>query len=167
MKIYSIKSNARRAARNEGLDPDQAVKAVEGGFVVESSAAPESPAASEAPATAEDDFTPPAFLRRDRPEPEAEDAAKAEEPSAPAPAKARKPRQEKVAGGEATPPRENKTETLIDLLRKGATVEELTGATGWLPHTLRARISGLAKEPHNLQVERTRKDGVTSYKVAA
>lgn len=64
----------------------------------------------------------------------------------------------------------DKTETLLAMLKKGATVEALCKATAWLPHTLRARISGLAKLKKDgglgLKIERERVDGVTSYRVA-
>jgi hypothetical protein len=67
----------------------------------------------------------------------------------------------------------NKSELLVSMLKdkRGATVEEMTKALGWLPHTLRARISRLAKAKKDggdgLKIERTRTDGVTSYRIAA
>ncbi|AOL22587.1 Protein of unknown function (DUF3489) [Erythrobacter litoralis] len=38
-----------------------------------------------------------------------------------------------------------KTEKVVELLKrsKGASLEELTKATGWLPHTTRAAMTGL------------------------
>lgn len=41
-KVFSVKSNARRAARAQGLDPDLVV-AVEGGFVIGEPPAPPAP----------------------------------------------------------------------------------------------------------------------------
>jgi hypothetical protein len=59
-------------------------------------------------------------------------------------------------------PREGtKTAQLLALLAgKGASNAELCEALGWQPHTLRAAISRL---PDN--VERSRVDGVTSYRI--
>jgi predicted ArsR family transcriptional regulator len=61
-----------------------------------------------------------------------------------------------------------KASLLLSMLKAkgGATVEEMTKSLGWLPHTLRARISTLAKEK-KLKIERTRNEGVTTYRVAA
>jgi hypothetical protein len=66
----------------------------------------------------------------------------------------------------------NKKGALLAMLNgKGATVDELCKATGWLPHTLRARISGVAKPKskggEGLKIERERVDGVTSYRIAS
>lgn len=64
----------------------------------------------------------------------------------------------------------DKNVTLMKMLKAGATVEALTDALGWLPHTLRARISRLNKPKNKggegLTVQRTREDRITSYKIA-
>jgi hypothetical protein len=54
---------------------------------------------------------------------------------------------------------------LIDLLarEKGASLDELTAATGWLPHTMRAALTGLRKKGHALDKERN--SGVTRYRI--
>lgn len=59
-----------------------------------------------------------------------------------------------------------KTEKVVELLKrsKGASLEELTKATGWLPHTTRAAMTGLRKKGHT--VERTTIDGVSRYSLA-
>lgn len=44
----------------------------------------------------------------------------------------------------------------------GAAMPDICKATGWLPHTARARISGLAQK-HNLTIERKRLMNVTWY----
>lgn len=49
--------------------------------------------------------------------------------------------------------------------RGGATVPEIIAATGWAPHTVRARISGIGKA-HKVQVERVRIFGITTYRAA-
>jgi Protein of unknown function (DUF3489) len=58
-----------------------------------------------------------------------------------------------------------KKEQLVTMLRQGATVEALTKALTWQPHTLRAAISGLNKA--GMKVERERAEGITSYKISA
>lgn len=66
------------------------------------------------------------------------------------------------------PKREDRTAKLLDLLKDGATVDELCAATGWLPHTLRARLSAISKPKKagglGIKIERSRVDGVTSYR---
>ena len=54
------------------------------------------------------------------------------------------------------------------LLRReqGATLEDLIGATGWLPHSTRAALTGLRKRGHSLTRDRNQ-DGQTSYRIAA
>ncbi len=47
----------------------------------------------------------------------------------------------------------SKQGVVIDLLRReqGATVADLMDVTGWLPHTVRAALSGLRKRGHTIQ----------------
>lgn len=54
---------------------------------------------------------------------------------------------------------------LVDMLarEKGASIDELTAATGWLPHTTRAALTGLRKKGH--AVDRDRDSGVTRYRI--
>jgi DNA-binding MarR family transcriptional regulator len=58
----------------------------------------------------------------------------------------------------AAPREGSKIATVIEMLRRanGASVEELTSATGWLPHTTRAALTGLRKR--GLVVERTKEE---------
>ena len=81
------------------------------------------------------------------------------------------------AGGLAPPPppapaaavpeaglaRITKSATVVALLCRsgGATVPELIEATGWLPHTVRASLTGLRKKGHS--IARRSRDGVTCY----
>ena len=44
---------------------------------------------------------------------------------------------------------------------QGATVAELTQATGWQAHTARAMLTGLRKKGH--AIERRKRDDVTCY----
>lgn len=47
---------------------------------------------------------------------------------------------------------------------EGATGAELIAATGWLPHTTRAALTGLRKKGHD--IARTKRDGVACYRIA-
>jgi len=55
---------------------------------------------------------------------------------------------------------------VLDLLRReqGASVQELVHATGWLPHTTRAALTGIRKR--GISVDKTKVDGVTRYRAA-
>ena len=66
----------------------------------------------------------------------------------------------------AQPKRPSKAETVLTLLRRaeGAALDELVAATGWLPHTTRAALTGLRKKGH--QITRTKVEGVSRYTVA-
>jgi hypothetical protein len=63
--------------------------------------------------------------------------------------------------------RTTKSETVLDLLRRdqGATLPDLIAATGWLPHTTRAALTGLRKKGH--AIAKAKRDGVTCYKIDA
>ncbi|MFM6831469.1 MAG: DUF3489 domain-containing protein [Novosphingobium sp.] len=63
--------------------------------------------------------------------------------------------------------RQSKTDHVLDLLRRpdGATLEQLVAATGWLPHTTRAAMTGLKKKGHPLVSEKT--DGIRRYRIEA
>lgn len=47
---------------------------------------------------------------------------------------------------------------------KGATLAELTDATGWLPHSTRAFMTGLRKKGHELTRE-CRTSGETAWRI--
>ncbi|WP_258045092.1 DUF3489 domain-containing protein [Sphingomonas citricola] len=78
---------------------------------------------------------------------------------------------EQVAGGsdaEALPtpaPRTCKIAGVLALLGRdeGATLTELITATGWLPHTTRAALTGLRKKGHVLA--RSKREGATCYRL--
>lgn len=63
-------------------------------------------------------------------------------------------------------PKPSKIGTVLALLRRaeGATISDLTEATGWLAHTTRAALTGLRKKGHAL--EKTKRDGVTCYRIS-
>jgi len=60
----------------------------------------------------------------------------------------------------------SKTETIIKLLHrsKGASISQLQTVTGWQAHSIRAAMTGLRKRGH--EIERRRKDAVSSYHIA-
>lgn len=60
---------------------------------------------------------------------------------------------------------QTKTGTIVSLMerKEGATLDDMTGATGWLPHTTRAALTGLRKRGH--AIASTRVDGVRTYRV--
>ena len=58
----------------------------------------------------------------------------------------------------------SKNALLLDLLKDGATVPVLSDRLGWLPHTVRAALSGLRKR--GIEVVKNRDpDGVTAYSI--
>lgn len=196
-RTYTEKSNARRAARVAGVDPKLVVETEDGFTFPAPSIEDDNMAAEEptplktaistaiergispkqfvaiAEKVANDLDGIPPFLQR---APLTEDekatlAAKSKQYNSPdrtiempkrpiaATSNAKKPKGAK--GGD-------KTALLLSMLKgKGSTVEQLTKALDWLPHTLRARISRLPKEDKKIKIERTRVDGVTTYRVAS
>ncbi len=60
-----------------------------------------------------------------------------------------------------------KKAAFLKLLRTddGATLDQITGATGWLPHTARAMLTGLRKK--GFGVDRRKIDGATRYAITA
>lgn len=73
------------------------------------------------------------------------------------------PAVEDVNGDAPQHRRQTKQALLLKLIGRegGATLEELTSATTWLPHTARAAISGLRKRGHDVSCLRI--DGVSRY----
>jgi hypothetical protein len=65
------------------------------------------------------------------------------------------------------PERQTKSASVIALLQRaeGATLPELIAATGWLPHTTRAALTGLRKKGH--VVERSKRGDATCYRIVA
>ncbi|MFN3656816.1 MAG: DUF3489 domain-containing protein [Pseudolabrys sp.] len=127
---FTVKSNARRAARKAGLDPNT-VERHAGGF---------------------------RFPIADAGSPKATKPKTAKAKHEDGKAKARK---------STTSPRKaglvEKVHGMITA-KGGATMPEICRATGWLEHTARARISGIAKK-HKLKIARSRENGITTYAV--
>lgn len=67
----------------------------------------------------------------------------------------------------SSPKRPTKVDEILTLLqrRNGATIAEMTAATGWQPHSVRAAMTGLRKR--GVAVTREKQDGVTRYRAAA
>ena len=65
----------------------------------------------------------------------------------------------------AAPKRETKIDKVIALLKRkqGATLDEMVKATGWLPHTTRAAMTGLKKKGHT--IERDKRGEVSCYRI--
>jgi hypothetical protein len=69
-----------------------------------------------------------------------------------------------VVSSEASRPGTKIAEVLALLARsKGASINELMGATGWLPHTTRAALTGLRQRGY--AIERSRENATTRYVV--
>ena len=71
---------------------------------------------------------------------------------------------DKVASAQSersTPRQGSKLSIVIDLLarKRGAGIEELASAVGWLPHTTRAALTGLRKRGYAVERERLEKGG--------
>ena len=58
---------------------------------------------------------------------------------------------------------------MIELLRRehGATLETLIVATGWLPHTARAALTGLRHRGDDVQLERGQNGNASVYRIDA
>lgn len=72
-----------------------------------------------------------------------------------------------VTEASATGPKPSKTSQVLELLRRpeGATLAQLVEATGWLPHTTRAALTGLRKKGH--AIVKGKIDGATRFTIAA
>jgi hypothetical protein len=68
----------------------------------------------------------------------------------------------------ASSKRESKIDFVLGLLQRpeGATIEQLVAATGWLPHTSRAALTGLKKKGHVVTSEKLEGQGRV-YRLAA
>jgi hypothetical protein len=56
---------------------------------------------------------------------------------------------------------------VVDLLNRtaGATIEELTASTDWLPHTARAALTGLRKRGYAISIDRSDKTRGSTYRI--
>lgn len=62
--------------------------------------------------------------------------------------------------------KQTKAALIIALLQRdqGATLDELVAATGWLPHTTRAAMTGLRKKGHD--IAKNKRGDITCYTIA-
>jgi Protein of unknown function (DUF3489) len=69
--------------------------------------------------------------------------------------------------GKAAPRKGSKLASVMALLRrsKGATILALTEATGWLPHTTRAAITGVRKRGYSVVLDRSA-EGASVYRLS-
>ena len=72
-----------------------------------------------------------------------------------------------AAEAPSAPARPSKVAAVLDLLRRaeGATLAEMVDATGWLPHTTRAALTGLRKKGH--AIAKGKRNDATCYSIAA
>jgi hypothetical protein len=68
---------------------------------------------------------------------------------------------------DAAPRKGSKLAAVVGMLRRnqGATVGDLTAATGWLPHTTRAAITGLRKRGYSVICQRIQEGG-SAYRIS-
>ncbi|PLK26694.1 DUF3489 domain-containing protein [Novosphingobium sp. TH158] len=80
---------------------------------------------------------------------------------------AREPQADAGTQVEAQPAIPSKRDAVIALLSRpeGASIDEMVAATGWLPHTTRAMLTGLRKKGH--AITRDKVDGITRYRMTA
>jgi hypothetical protein len=87
----------------------------------------------------------------------------------PQPAQASKRANETTAAAITRAPRANsKIGGVLDMLatETGATIGDMTAATGWLEHTTRAALTGLRRRGYALNLTRNERDGASVYRIA-
>ena len=74
-------------------------------------------------------------------------------------------REPKNDSAQIDPKRTTKAGQIVTMLTsaRGATIDELIAATGWLPHTTRSALTGLKKKGHIVTSEKL--DGVRRYRI--
>ena len=79
---------------------------------------------------------------------------------------ARTPAERPADDAPVAPKSPTKQSQVLDLLRRseGAPLSAIVDATGWLPHTARAALTGLKKKGH--AIESRRVDKLTTYFLA-
>jgi len=73
-----------------------------------------------------------------------------------------------AAATPSAPKAQTKAAIVLDLLRRpeGASIEQLVAATGWLPHTTRAALTGLRKKGHTVTSDKP-EGAARVYRLAA
>ncbi len=78
-----------------------------------------------------------------------------------------------LVGANEPSPRPPRVGSKLDRLRgmvstdEGATLDELIGATGWLPHTARAALTGLRKRGYDVRLVRGDRETAAAYRMTA
>src|SRR5271168_2762231 len=72
-----------------------------------------------------------------------------------------------LAGAPSAPRDGTKLAQVIELLQRddGATIDDLTAATGWLAHTTRAALTGLRKRGYRVAIDRSDKERGSIYRI--
>ena len=81
--------------------------------------------------------------------------------------KAANKRVQRTSQGSAAGKKPSKQECLAALLVRdeGATLDQMIAATGWLPHTTRAAMTGLRRKGYAIDSDKV--DGVRTYRAVA
>src|SRR6266581_5396949 len=83
----------------------------------------------------------------------------------PSPQRARARSEKREAKGTGPRPGSKLAKVIAMLSAKtGATIDAIVKATGWLPHTTRAALTGLRKRGYRIEKE-SRTDGRTAYRI--
>ncbi len=69
------------------------------------------------------------------------------------------------AGSNPKPPTKQQKLAGLLLRDEGATLDQMIAATGWLPHTTRAALTGLKKKGYALSSDKV--DGIRTYRAVA
>ena len=68
------------------------------------------------------------------------------------------------AGAQKAPSKQQQLAALV-VRDEGATLDQMIAATGWLPHTTRAALTGLKKKGYAISSDKV--DGVRTYRAVA
>jgi hypothetical protein len=84
--------------------------------------------------------------------------------STPRPTAATEPQVASIAPARKAPSKQQQLAALV-VRDEGATLEQMVAATGWLPHTTRAALTGLKKKGYVISSDKV--DGVRTYRAVA
>jgi hypothetical protein len=78
---------------------------------------------------------------------------------------ARSNSQSRAPGGEPKAPSKQQQLAALVVRDEGATLDQMIAATGWLPHTTRAALTGLKKKGYVISSDKV--DGIRTYRAVA